>query len=565
MSSFIQSSHERIGEILSRQRNYSVPVHQRDFMWTVDHVDQFWADITAAMANADREHFLGAIVFRQIEEDRDYEVIDGQQRLATALILLAAIREAYRDNNDDLWMEIQSTYFGRKDRRTRQTVINFSMNAENDPCFQKHIAQPVARDVTRRAERSRATRLTNKRLLRAFSLFRERIEELTLNAAGFNPAPLADIEDFLLKRLSAILVVVSDEADAFMLFETLNERGLELSILDLVKNFLMGKARDKIEVVKRNWFEMVGELDDRVGVRYLRHFWVSRHGRIQATRLFSDMRSSITSRAAAVRLAKDLRETAALYSALSNSDHSIWDSYAEVSGSIRSSISDLKTLNAVQCYPVLLAALVKFRGKHFDRLLRLMVIMAVRYSLICQYRTGALEIRYADVAHQITKGSISSAMGSYRAIQDLYPSDDTFRNAFAIREIQTAKRSRFLLRRLEGYATSESMEPTNNPQVVNLEHVAPRARPSHWRSIGIKRTDEYEQWAHRLGNHVLLDRKINKEESSREFEEKQPSYQVSPFRLTREAGEVSEWTIKEIQERQRRLAELAVAYWRYET
>ncbi len=108
MSTFIQSGHERIGELLSRQRKYRVPIHQRDYAWTDDEISQFWEDIKDAMDTGSAEHFLGAVVFRQIEEDKDYEIIDGQQRLATALILLAVIRDIYYENNDDLWKDIQA-------------------------------------------------------------------------------------------------------------------------------------------------------------------------------------------------------------------------------------------------------------------------------------------------------------------------------------------------------------------------------------------------------------------------------------------------------------------------
>lgn len=95
MAAFIQSGHERIGDLLSRQRKYRVPEHQRDYTWTDDQVSQFWDDIKTAMSDKGTEYFLGPIVFMEIEEDKDYEIIDGQQRLATSLMLLAAIRDIY--------------------------------------------------------------------------------------------------------------------------------------------------------------------------------------------------------------------------------------------------------------------------------------------------------------------------------------------------------------------------------------------------------------------------------------------------------------------------------------
>ncbi|NQU23609.1 MAG: DUF262 domain-containing protein, partial [Candidatus Nealsonbacteria bacterium] len=349
MASFIQSGHERIGELLARQRKYRVPQHQRDYSWSDDQVSQFWEDVLSAMPSG-MEHFLGAIVFRQIEEDQDYEVIDGQQRLATCLLLLAAIRDVYRENNDEMADQVQLEYSGRKDRRSRTIVPNFLMNDTNDEVFQKYIANSVARRSIESAKKERTTRLTNRRLLEAYLFFREKLEDATSVQGKFEPHLLADIEEFLSKKLTIILVTVSDEADAFTLFETLNERGLELSVMDLLKNLLFGKAKDRIEAVKRNWTEMTANLDDAVGVRFLRHYWVSEHGRVQAGKLFRDIRGKTQSKTSATALSTELCRTSMVYSALSTADHPFWEDY---SPKLRDHIRTLNVLNAVQCYPVL--------------------------------------------------------------------------------------------------------------------------------------------------------------------------------------------------------------------
>jgi len=501
MSTFIQSGHERIGELLARQRKYRVPFHQRDYAWADDQVSQFWEDIRDTMESDRAEHFLGAIVFRQIEEDKDYEIIDGQQRLATALILLAVLRDIYYENNDDLWKDIQATYFGRRDRRTREIVSNFIMNSTNDEFFQRFIANHASKDKISTALKRRTTRPTNKRLLQAYLYLRDQVDSLIGNGLEeLNTGPLIDLEELLSKKLTVILVTVSDEADAFMLFETLNERGLELSILDLLKNHLFGKARNKIEIVKQKWLEMNTNLDERAGVRFLRHFWVSKHGRIQAGRLFRDIRDKTGTLSAVVELANDLSKLSFVYAALSGSNDPLWEDHSE---NLRRNIRNLDVLGAIQCYPVLLAAYEKLDSDDFEKTVWIMLVMAIRYSLIGGLRTGALEIRYAELAHKITREEISRAGAIVRALRDLYPSDPDFVTKFANKEVHVAKHSRFLLHELEVEARANGLEPIVDPRDLNLDHIAPKAQNQHWKDIGDLAETEYEDWVARLGNELL--------------------------------------------------------------
>lgn len=562
MSTFIQSGHERIGELLSRQRKYRVPVHQRDYAWTDDEVSQFWEDIRAAMVAGSNEHFLGTIVFQQIEEDKDYEIIDGQQRLATALILLAVIRDIYYENNDDLWKDLQSTYFGRRDRRTRDIVSNFMMNSTNNEFFQKFITNRASKDKIQAALRRKTTRPTNRRLLQAYLYLRSQVESLTgQGIEGLNTNPLIELEDFLSKKLTVILVTVSDEADAFMLFETLNERGLELSILDLLKNHIFRKARGRIETVKQKWQEMNANLDEKSGIRFLRHYWVSRYGRIQAGRLFHDIRDKTVTEPAVIKLSSDLAEASIIYAALSSQDHPLWEDHTET---LRRYIRNLDILNAIQCYPVLLASYEKLDSKDFEKTVWIMLVMAVRYSLIGGLRTGAIEIRYAELASRINQGKIKGAGALAREIRDLYPTDQDFSAKFTDKEIHVPKHSRFLLRELEIEARGDDLEPSLDPRDLNLDHVAPKVRNQHWNDIGDLAGIDYEDWAERLGNQVLLDTKINRELGSGSFSKKKTVYQKSKLILTSDVGKAEKWTTAEIVKRQKSLAELAVRRWRLE-
>ncbi|ACL63339.1 DUF262 domain-containing protein [Methylobacterium nodulans] len=559
MTTFIQTAHELVGDLLSRQIHYHVPEHQRDYSWTEDEVSQFWEDIWEG-SKRDSEHFLGPAVVRTIPPGHSYEIIDGQQRLTTTLILLAALRNSYLERGDSLGGTLQSTYFGHIDRRTRETIPKFTMNSTNNETFKNFIAEIKPMKDFENAEKNRKTKLSNKRLLQAYIFLKGKVDELTMASGTFSSAPLADIEDFLKEKLSVIQIVVSDEADAFALFETLNERGIELSILDLLKNHFFKVADKSRETVKQRWFETLSNLDENVGSKFIRHYWVSKNGRVQAGRLYRVLRDSAKNKADVLRLSEDLLHDSRLYSALTVSDDELWDGRPQ---QVRDDISTLKLLNASQCLPVLLAAHRKMEDGHFDRVLHLMMVMAVRYSLICQYRTGALEIAYADIAHKISSGELRRAGAVRRELSDLYPRDDDFRSHFCSREIKTAKHARFLLRALDATSTGGIISPVSDAASVNLEHIAPKTKNQHW-SIGDLKGESYEGWVYRIGNQALLEKTLNHSIGNGSFTEKKVAFSQSQIALTKPVADRDSWTTAEIQARQVQLADLAVKCWRYD-
>jgi hypothetical protein len=559
MTTFIQTAHELVGDLLSRQIHYIVPEHQRDYSWTEDEVSQFWDDIWQGVQTG-TEHFLGPAVVRTNHEGHSYEIIDGQQRLTTTLILLAAIRNCYGERADTLAGTLQSTYFGHIDRRTRETIPKFTMNSVNNETFRSYVAEQKPMREIEQQERNRRTKLTNKRILQTYLYLKRKVDEVTNVNGHFSSVPLADLEDFLKEKLSVIQIVVSDEADAFALFETLNERGIELSILDLLKNYLFKVAGTSRETVKQRWFETLANLDENVGSKFIRHYWVSKNGRVQAGRLYRAIRDSARSRADVMRLSEELTHESRLYSALSTADDELWDGR---SARLREDIATLKLLNAAQCLPVLMASHRRMEPEHFERVLHPMMVMAVRYSLICQYRTGALEIAYADLAHKVSRGDLLRAGAVRRELAALYPRDDDFRTHFTSREIRTAKLARFILRELDVHASGGTVTPVSDPASVNLEHIAPKQQTADWRDIGSLHGESYDSWVFKLGNQVLLERVANRNLGTAPFSTKREVLRASQITLTRQVGERPSWDINEIRDRQAALADLAVARWRY--
>lgn len=558
---FIQTGSEFVGNLLSRHIQFQVPEHQRDYAWTEDEILQFWDDVWSG-CEQERSHFFGPIVLKDVKSGQIFEIIDGQQRLATCLILLAAIRNKFQEQNDlELSGAFQTAYFGELDRRTRQPKPKFRMNTSNDEVYSEFIGKFQPHQTILDKLRSRTTKHSSKRILESYVSLRQKIDEVAGSGASFNPEPLVSIEDFLRDRLSLIQIIVSDEADAYTLFETLNERGIELSVLDLLKNHLLKQAGASRDSVLRNWYETTSNLDENAGTKFLRHFWVSQNGRVQAGRLYREIRNTARTKADTIKLSDKLLADSRIYAALNLPDHDAWDKYP---ASVRDAIATLRLLNASQCFPILMAAYHRFDADDFDKVLRLMVVMAVRYSLICAFRTGAMEIAYADIAYRIATSGLKRPAGVRRELSSLYPSDNDFRTSFLTREIRTARHARFLLRELDIQASGGAVGAVDNTAMVNLEHVMPKAQNQYWRQIGNLGGEAYETWVYRIGNQTLVEKRINADLGAKGWAAKKDAFSRSQITLTREMAQLDSWTTDAIAKRQETLADLALNRWRYD-
>jgi uncharacterized protein with ParB-like and HNH nuclease domain len=105
-----------------------------------------------------------------------------------------------------------------------------------------------------------------------------------------------------------ISVQVADDKSAYVVFETMNDRGLRPSAADLLKNHLFGLAANRLEEAERNWIAMTGALDtvadadDEIVVDYIRHLWISQKGPTRTRELFDKIKEEIRSRQAAIDL-----------------------------------------------------------------------------------------------------------------------------------------------------------------------------------------------------------------------------------------------------------------------
>jgi hypothetical protein len=180
------------------------------------------------------------------------------------------------------------------------------------------------------------------------------------------------IVKYIRDNARVIRLVVTNAGIAYTIFETLNDRGIDLSPLDLVKNHVFSRAHaqspETLRDMESRWTQMMATL---AGVRsvgnFLKAFWTSRHGRIRSRNLFDELTEKYPNAETSVDLSRDMLAAAEFYAALEVSDDPTWAAYGLEA---RESVRDLKILGWQIFYPVALAALAKFAPPEMRRLWR---------------------------------------------------------------------------------------------------------------------------------------------------------------------------------------------------
>jgi hypothetical protein len=554
----IHSDLQTVGDMLKTDLRYKVPQYQRNFSWTMDEVEQLWQDINEAINENRPEYFLGTIVVEEDAEEKTRMVIDGQQRLATLTMILAAVRTIYSEFGDDRANEVYSTYLGNKDRRTRVVEPRLTLNEANEPFFRQMIVEDCPDETIQKELQSKGGNTSDKILGKSALYLREQVRKIC-RAATRHEDYLLSLEEFISDRVVIISVLVGDEADAYLIFETLNDRGLDLSTSDLLKNYIFGKVgKSNLELVRQQWREMVFQLGSDEQTQFLRHYWLSRYGVIRERDLFKELRKKFPNANSVLNLMKDLVSASDKYSAIASIDHSFWAGYSTES---QKNLEALQLFNISQFKPLLLAAMETCDQPTVEKIIRVILVVSMRYSIIGSLGTGNIEKAYSDSAINVRNGTSNSAAKVFGNLKSIYLNDADFEQIFAKKTITKAKLARFVLASIANHVHEGSTHVVNmDEKFTTLEHIMPKNRNENWTGATPDEATHME-YVWRLGNLTLLERDLNRDVGSKAFEAKKIAFAKSHIETTCNLTKYPQWTMSDIETRQAELAKLAVEVW----
>lgn len=540
---------------------YRVPRFQRDYSWTEVEWDDLWRDIQDVLEGED-EHYMGYLVL-QSKDSKVFDVIDGQQRLTTlSVLILAILRNLQRlveqqidaESNKVREEQLRASFIGYLDPETLIARSKLTLNRTNDPLYQRYLVpllEAPKRNLTATAH-----------LLRKAFLWYDNVI-LRQYGPAKSGAELARVVGALADRLVFTVIWVSDELNAFKVFETLNARGVKLSSTDLLKNYLFSvvhgnQSGDEQEIneLDARWEALVAKLGSESFPHFLRAHWISRYRFVRHAALFKVIRGTITSPADVFKLLREVEEDADIYAALSNAADTLW-----VHPQQRQAIAELKLFGVSQVYPLLLAAYRCLPGPELTDLLRAISAMSFRYNVISNLPANEQEILYTSVAERISRGELQNFNSIVRELRAVYPRDEKFRLDFADKVLKTTRNKRivrYLLAKLECHLSGTDLD--FDSETFSIEHVLPEHPKDGWEQF----TDQQaEMMVYRLGNMTLLKTSENRDLGNRPFAEKRAVYQSSQYTMTKRIAEHnSEWNPDRIIVHQRWLADQATSIWK---
>lgn len=468
---------------------YRVPRFQRPYSWTQAELEDFWGDV---IIDGERGYFIGGIVLFK-EERGAFGIVDGQQRLTTITMLLCVIRNAFSREGLEGQAKGLHALIERPDIDSLPQFV--LQTATSYPFFQEHIqkrgAPEVPEDVGDEEEALRAAFVyLEKQLRNAIDPIRADSTLTAEKKLKRVEERLTELRDRLLS-LTLILVELDDEDDAYIAFETLNARGKDLRVSDLLKNHLARHLKKKTQTVdtfRHRWDTLVEIIEGSTAKisldEFIHHYWLSKYDYTSGKKLFRAIKKTI-GRAEAGSFLNSLIDEAPLYRAIFELGYGEWGKHERA---IEESLRALRIFQVRQATPLILAVLAEYRGSrlnksHVELALRAVEVFHFEVTAIAsQSSSGGISAMYAAHARSVRQQeSTEEKVRGLRELQvklrDRLPSFDEFLAGFMeLRYSNDYTRDRGLVRYTLGKITREGVRSsTLNFWDLTLEHLEPQS------------------------------------------------------------------------------------------
>jgi len=556
MKGIKDSSTVNFSSLISGTDKYKVPKFQRDFSWDVEQWDDLWQDIEVMIRTND-EHYMGYLVL-QTSDNKDYMIIDGQQRFTTlTLLILAAIKSIKRlaeqghdtENNNQRVDELIRTYIGQIDPVTLDYNNKLVLNRNNDMYYRDFVVKMGNLKV-------RNTTKTEKLMKRCFEFYEAKLKDKFPTGSEY-----ADYIKKVIDCLFFTRILVSDELNAFKVFETLNARGVQLSSADLLKNYLFSivdenKAHpERINVLEEKWAKITNNVKSDNVSEFMRYYWNMTHKTVSKKLIFKTIRDSIKDDAMVFQFVNDMIPFSDIYMALRDGNDSMWEN-----SEVKHLVKVLNLFRLKQPISVLMAAKRYLDDAGFKRVLKAIVNECFRYNVVCDKNPNDQEGPFNALAMDISNNKTLNL----RLIESIYVDNETFKSSFEefalTYDSTNAKKIRYILGELE-HAEGGVSNVALDDEDASIEHILPQNADDAWgldEEVVIRCMDK-------IGNMCLLERTKNRTLGNKPYDEKKSVYRDSVYTTTQRIPDDYEaWDEDAINRRQRRLSNIAATIWRIE-
>lgn len=542
-------------QLIGNGLRYEIPKFQRDYSWESEHWDDLWQDILLVVKSEENEHYMGYLVL-QTSDNKKFIVIDGQQRLTTLSILVLAVLKALNNlvakgenvaDNEKRIQSFRDSYIGYLNPVTLISDNKLKLNRNSDEYYRNYLV--LLKDLP-----IRNTNSSEKQMRECFNWFHTKITKEFKTGED-----LAQFIDTIVDKLFFTVIEVTDQINAFKVFETLNARGVQLSSSDLLKNYLFSVIDEtkphisEIEELESLWSRIIGKLGNKKFEDYLRYYWNSKNKTVRKNQLFKTIRNNITTKEDTFKLIRDLDDTADLFIAIQDPESEYWNDLPEV----KKQLNDLKLFQIKQTNSLLMSGYKNLDQKSFSKLVKSASIISFRYNIIGGLNPNEQEDNYNKVAISIS----NTKTFEIKSLQAIYVADTNFENDFSTKQFKNTSRNhkivKYILAKIENYKYNNDIDSDSDNYTI--EHILPESADETW---GEFENEEIERSIYRLGNLTLLEKKLNRNADTMNYESKKAFFVQSNCNLTKNLPESFEtWTEAKITARQKELAKAAKSIW----
>lgn len=540
----IKADEPSVSELFNNQNLvFFVPVYQRPYAWGQDQWADLWDDVNGILE--DDSHFLGSVVaIREGAVVRGFnrmELVDGQQRLATISILLCALRNAYKERGDLRQAEnVERLYLYSE--TLREKARKLTLGGADDSAYQQLLLDRP----------SPAHQVTN-----AYEFFRQKME---------NESDLDRLSERFTDGIRLVFISTENHEDAFKLFETLNDRGLELSAVDLIKNRMLSvaaeRARGNIAPMVKTWQDITQKLEGLDKIRFFRQFLLANYpGKVTKSALYQQYKKLVSNGHDLDTFAAQLDDAASLYKHIHH--YSFEDKH------LNSKLEDLINLKATTSFTLLLRLLTD--GWPASKILQ--VIPAIEaFSLrraICGWSTSEMDTIYNQIAN--LQAAEREPKQICETLLKNMPGDQEFHEKFRTSRFRQDTQTKYVLEQFEYERMVTREVRIADRQAVHIEHIMPqtittkkclRTQGGDWVTYLGEDAEKHPEYFQLIGNLTLLGAELNVPASNNPFQAKKKFYQKSEIKLTRELLNYANWRIDQIVDRSKVLADKALEIWR---
>lgn len=548
------------GDLISNGKLYRVPPFQRDYSWMEENWEDLWLDILTLHTNSDASHYMGALVLQSSgTSEKEFTIIDGQQRLATLSIIAIAVIEKIRllveqakepEANQERQEILKRTYLSDRDPRSLRYSSKLLLNENNNDFYQSNLIN------LRKPLNIRSLSKSNQLLWQAFEYFSMQLENL-LEVIQDGEKLCKFFTDTIAQRFLFIQINVQDQLNAYTIFETLNARGVTLSSTDILTNYIFSffQGSSDLQIAQRQWRRIINTVQMEKFTEFLCYYLSFKHYRVRRERLFRLVQNSVKNAQQAFDLLDQLENYSGLFIALGNSNDEFWRDTPDN----RIYVRELELFRVKQAYPTLFAGYQKFSEENFTRLLKLVVVLSFRYTIVSSLNPNDLETLYNKVAIAIAGGDITNPRQVFDTLRPVYVQDEKFQQDFSLLSISTRGQKRKLVRYILGKLEADASSRKDDEDSFSIEHILPEVPTDEW--LQNFTNVQVEEMVYRLGNLTPLESSFNRDIGQQNYQIKRDKYQQSVYTLTQRIT-AEEWTPDTLAARQRYLAQRAVHIWR---